>query len=247
MRKIVPPLVIAFAALVAWQLLSIASGPHAVSAPLDTVQKLLQMMTTARFWLDVAETGTAFLWALTLSILGGFALGVILGLSRAGGDIVEPILVNFYAMPKVTLYPLVLLAFGLGMSAKVAFGVMHGLVPITLMTRNAISQLKPVYWRTALTLKLSPAAAIRHVILPAVVPELVAGIRIGFSLSLLGVLIGEMFASKRGLGFAAINAMGLGDVTTIMAIGIFLALVAIAATVGLLSLENLVRRATPGR
>jgi len=247
MRKILPPLVIALAALVAWQLLSVASGPHAISPPVDTFAKLLQMMATARFWLDVAETGTAFLWALSLSIVGGLALGVVLGLSRASGEVVEPILVNFYAMPKVTLYPLVLLAFGLGMSAKVAFGVMHGLVPITLLTRNAISQLKPVYWRTALALNLRPIAAIRYVILPAIVPELVAGVRIGFSLSLLGVLIGEMFASKRGLGFAAINAMGLGDVTSIMAIGIFLALVAVAATVGLLSLENLVRRNAPGR
>jgi NitT/TauT family transport system permease protein len=241
MRKILAPFTIAIVALVGWEILSIASGRHAVSSPVDTIEKLLQMMMTIHFWLDVAETGTAFLWALTLSILCGFLLGIVLGLSRTSGEIVEPILVTFYAMPKVTLYPLVLLAFGLGMSAKVAFGVMHGLVPITLMTRNAMSQLNPVYWRTAMVLNLSPVVAVRCVVLPAIVPELVAGVRIGFSLSLLGVLIGEMFASKRGLGYAAINAMGLGDLTTIMAIGIFLAVVAIAANVALLSLENAVR------
>ncbi len=196
------------------------------------------MTMTSHFWLDAAETGTAFSYALTLSIACGVLLGAVLGLNRTSGEILEPILVTFYALPKVTLYPLVLLVFGLGMSAKVAFGVMHGLVPITLMTRNAIGQLKPVYWRTAMALKLGPIQTIRTVVFPAILPELLAGVRIGFSLSLLGVLIGEMFASKRGLGYAAINAMGLGDVTAIMAIGIFLAVSAIAANYVLLSIEN---------
>ncbi len=241
MRKILAPLAIALAALAGWEVLSSTSGPHAISSPVETIEKLIGMMGTVHFWLDVAETGTAFFWALTLSILGGLVLGIILELSRSAGEVVEPILVTFYAIPKVTLYPLVLLSFGLGMPAKVAFGVMHGLVPIALMTRNAIGQLKPVYWRTAMVLRIGRIEAVRSVILPAIMPELLAGVRIGFSLSLLGVLIGEMFASKRGLGFAAINAMGLGDVTSIMAIGIFLAIIAIAANIGLLSLENAAR------
>ncbi len=141
----------------------------------------------------------------------------------------------------MTLYPLVLLAFGLGMSAQVAFGVMHGLVPITLLTRNAIAQLSPVYWRTASVLRLTRVQAVRTVVLPAIVPELVAGMRIGFSLSLLGVLIGEMFAARHGLGAAAMTAMGLGDIATIMAIGLFLGLVAVAGNTALLLLERAVR------
>ena len=247
MRKIFPPLTIALAVLVGWQVLSATSGVHAVGSPIETMGMLLHMMATSHFWLDAAETGAAFVWSLALSILCGSLIGVALGLSRASGEVFEPILVTFYALPKVTLYPLVLLAFGLGMSAKVAFGVMHALVPITLMTRNAVSQLKPVYWRTAKTLGLGPVAAVRHVVFPAIMPELVAAVRIGFSLSLLGVLIGEMFASKRGLGYAAINAMGLGDITTIMAIGIFLAAVAIAINIGLLTIESAVRHAPTAR
>ena len=68
-----------------------------------------------------------------------------------------------------------------------------------------------------------------------------AGVRIGFSLSLLGVIIGEMFASKRGLGFAAMNAMGLGDIPGIMAIGIFLAGFAVVSNVALLAIEKKIR------
>jgi len=245
LRNLLPPLTMAAVFLVGWQLLHVLAKADEISSPAETVALLVRMMDTARFWQDVAETGLAFVWALLLSF--GIVLGVVLGLSRPTGDAVEPILVAFYSLPKVTLYPLVLLAFGLGMSAKVAFGVMHGLVPITLLTRNAISQLKPVYLRSAQVMRLSRSQVALKVVLPAIFPELVAGTRIGFSLSLLGVLIGEMFASKRGLGFAAVSAMGLGDIKTILAIGVFLAAFAVAANSAMLMLERSLRHKSAAR
>ncbi len=247
MRQSLPPIVVGLVLLGCWQLVHRLAGSDTVTSPAATLAFLARMMGTARFWQDVGETGLAFLWALLLSIAFGTALGVVLGLSRPAGEVLEPILVSFYALPKVTLYPLVLLAFGLGMSARVAFGVMHGLVPITLLTRNAISQLNPVYWRTARVMRLGRADTICRIMLPAIVPDLVASIRIGFSLCLLGVLIGEMFASKRGLGFAAMNAMGLGDIRTILAIGVFVAAFAIAANTLLLAVERAVRNRSGAR
>jgi NitT/TauT family transport system permease protein len=247
MRHLLPPLLVGILLLAAWQALHEAGGSTVITAPAETFIFLARLMGTARFMRDVGETGLAFAWALLLSIGLGVTLGIVLGLNRISGEVIEPLLVTFYALPKVTLYPLVLLAFGLGMSARVAFGVMHGLVPITLMTRNAITQLKPVYWRSAKVMHLSRFSALHHVVLPAILPDLVAAVRIGFSLSLLGVLIGEMFASKRGLGFAAVNAMGLGDIRTIMAIGAFLAVFAVAANTGLLALETAIRHRVANR
>ena len=112
----------------------------------------------------------------------------------------------------MTLYPVVLLLFGLGMSAKVAFGVMHGLVPMTLFTLGAVRNLPPVLVRTAKVLRLSPGRTMRWVLVPACLPDIVNGLRISFSLSLLGVLIGEMFSSQRGLGFLLVNGMAQNNV-----------------------------------
>ena len=243
MTRLAPAFVVVLAVLAAWQAVSSAGGGYAISSPMQTAARLAALAATPRFWRDASQTGQAFAWALLLSMALGVILGVALGLSRATGEVVEPILVTFYALPKVTLYPLVLLAFGLGMSAQVAFGVMHGLVPVTLLTRNAIGQLSPTHLRTARVLRLTRAQIVRTVVLPAIMPELLAGIRIGFSLSLLGVLIGEMFAGRRGLGYAAITAMGLGDIATIMAIGLFLAVFAVAGNTALLALERAVRGA----
>lgn len=210
-----------------WQVLHWFNGA-ALSSPLATASSLGQMMGTAAFWDDAAETGLALIDSLVIAVAGGIALGLVLGSNRLAANVAEPILVNLYSLPKVTLYPLVLLIFGLGLAAKVAFGVMHGLIPILIFTMNGIRQIKPVYFRAAHAMHLSRVQIALRVVLPAVLPEVLSGVRLGFSLSLLGVLIGEMFASQKGLGHQLSNAMNLGNIDTIMAVALFLMLFALA-------------------
>jgi NitT/TauT family transport system permease protein len=226
--------------LAIWQALYWIAGDIALTSPAGTVAHLWKLLGTMRFWEHAAETARAFSIAVAISLLGGVALGVMLGLNRTSGIVSEPILIALYSLPKVTLYPLVLLCFGLGMSAKVAFGAMHGLIPVTIFTMKAIMQIKPVLWRTADALRLSPTQTAFTIALPAALPEVISGARLGFSLTLLGVLIGEMFASQRGLGFMIMSAMGLGDNGTIMAVALFLSVFAIAANALLLRLNRAV-------
>jgi NitT/TauT family transport system permease protein len=242
MRKFGDFVILIVALLAVWQGLHAIAGDTTLTSPTDTFVKLGQLMRTDQFWANVAETGQAFGMALVISLIGGIGLGTLLGLNRTSGVVAEPILIALYSLPKVTLYPLVLLCFGLGISAKVAFGAMHGLIPVALFTMKAIMQLKPVYLRTAQALRLTPSQVATTIALPAVLPEVMAGARLGFSLSLLGVLIGEMFASKRGLGFMINSAMGLGDIATIMAVAVFLSIFAVAASALLLLIDRAIPR-----
>jgi NitT/TauT family transport system permease protein len=237
MKKFLDPLLVALAIIVCWQCLHWAIGEHSLSSPWSTLEALAQMLGTEAFWGNVAETARALVYALLIALIGGVALGVLFGINRMSGRVAEPILLNLYSLPKVTLYPLVLLVFGLGLSAKVAFGVMHGLIPILMFTMNAIRQMRPVYLRASKTMRLSFFRTIVHVVLPAIFPEVVAGLRLGFSLTLLGVLIGEMFASQRGLGYMLTSAMNLGDIRTIMAVALFLTVFALACN-GLLMMAD---------
>jgi NitT/TauT family transport system permease protein len=190
----------------------------------------------------VQATIVAFAYALVISIALGLAIGLFLGLQRFAGDIGEPILVALYTIPKITLYPLVLLIFGLGISAKVAFGVMHGIIPIILFTLNAVKNINPVLLRTARVMRLSQWQTVRTVLMPAVTPEIITGIRVGFSLTLLGVLIGEMFASQRGLGFLIINGINLHNVRMTTAVILVVVVFAITANGLLLALDRRMRR-----
>ena len=228
MRRFSGTAIVLLACIAIWQLLYLYVGDSALASPLQTVEKLAVLLRNGDFWTHVTETGRAFVLALLIAVLGGISLGVILGLGRLAGDVAEPILVTLYSVPKIVLYPLVLLCFGLGMSAKVAFGVMHGLIPITLFSMNAIRQMKPVYRRTSQVLRLTTWQTALTVIIPAILPEIISGVRLGFSLTLLGVLIGEMFASQRGLGFLLTSAINLGQIDTIMAIALLLTVFAIA-------------------
>jgi NitT/TauT family transport system permease protein len=210
-----------------------------VSPPLRTLAYLLDLLRTPMFWDNAAATLHAFVLAFVLSALLGLALGLIFGLHRFTGEVAEPILAGFYTIPKVTLYPVVLLIFGLGLSAKVAFGVMHGLVPMTLFTLGAVRGLPPVLIRTAKVLRLSPGRTMLWVLLPACLPDVINGLRISFSLTMLGVLIGEMFSSQRGLGFLLVNGMAQHNVPLSTAVVLIIVVVSIAANMLMLRLGRL--------
>ena len=219
-----------------WQSLHWMIGGDALASPGQAIATLASLMQTGDFWSNTLETGKALLYALAIGLLGGLAAGLLLGVNRLARNVSEPILLNMYAIPKVTLYPLVLLVFGLGLSAKVAFGVMHGIIPIMVFTMNAISQMRPVLLRAGQSMRLTRRQSLVHIVLPAILPEIAAGLRLAFSLTLLGVLIGEMFASQRGLGFMLTNAMNLGDIRTIMAVALLLTAFALVCNGGLMYL-----------
>jgi NitT/TauT family transport system permease protein len=239
-------IVVAALMLALWQAIGSWTQGVAVSPPLQTLTYLASLLVTPMFWDNAAATLEAFLLAFALSALIGLALGMIFGVRRFAGEVAEPILAGFYTIPKVTLYPVVLLLFGLGMSAKVAFGVMHGLVPVTLFTLGAVRNLPPVLVRTARTLRLSPLRTMRWVLVPACLPDIVNGLRISFSLSLLGVLIGEMFSSQRGLGFLLVNGMAQHNVPLSTAIVTVIVVISIAANTLMLRIGRRFARRADG-
>lgn len=237
MRRIADTVLVILALLVAWQGLHWLAG-DALSSPAVTFRRAAALLSGTSFWGHARETGLAFVYSLALAIAGGLAIGLLLGLNKTGAAVAEPLLVSIYSLPKVTLYPLILLIFGLGLPAKVAFGTIHGIIPIAIFAMNAVRKLPPIYLRAARAQRLSRGETLRAVVVPAALPEIVSGLRIGFSLTLLGVLIGEMFASQRGLGFVIMNAIGQFDVDTMVAVILILAVVAVSANALLLALDR---------
>ncbi len=210
----------------------------AVTGPLETVEAAAALLGSENFWRHALASGRAFGASLLLSCIGGVTVGLVLGAHRFSGAVAAPMLTALYTIPKVTLYPMVLLMFGLGISAKVAFGVMHGIIPVIIFTMDAVRNINPVLIKTARVLKLSPAQTAARILIPAVTPEIVTGVRVGFSLTLLGVIIGEMFASQQGLGFLIINGMNVHDVRTLTAVVLLLVVFAVACSSFLLALDR---------
>jgi NitT/TauT family transport system permease protein len=234
--------VILFALLVLWEILHRIAGETALPAPLPTFAYLLHNLATPRFAANLATTAVELGYALLIAYGIGIAVGLWMGAHRLSGAVGEPILVALYSLPKIVLYPVVLLVFGLGISGKVAFGALHGILPVALLTMGAIRAIPPVYLRAARTLHLSPWQTIATVLLPAALPEVFTGLRIGFTVTLLGVLLGEMFASKQGLGFMIMNAEQILQGEEMMSVAIVLFAFAALANALLLWIEHRLHR-----
>jgi len=233
---------VVLAIVLSWQLLHDHVGQEALASPSDTIVHLHRLLMTEQFWAHIRETATALGLAILVSCLFGTVLGVILGMSPTASEVSEPMLVTLYSLPKVTLYPVVLLFVGIGLGAKVVFGAMYGMIPMTLIAMNAIRSMNPALMRTARVMRLGRGQTILTIILPATVPEIVTGIRVSFSITLLGVMIGEMFASVRGLGFLIMNGINVNDTATMMAVTILIAVFAVSVNVGLIALDRAVHR-----
>ena len=85
---------------------------------------------------------------------------------------------------------------------------------------------------------LSTLDLLKNVLLPAALPEIVTGIRVAFSLTLVGTLLGEMFGAQRGLGYLLMQAMSLHNMQSIMALTLLLVIIAATVNAALLALER---------
>lgn len=237
------PLILVALVVAGWQLAYWAVGDVALRSPAGTARALAAMLADERFMPHLAETLEAFAQGFAIALAVGLAIGVPLGAARFAGEVAEPILVALYSIPKVTLYPVILLVFGIGMPAKVAFGAIHGIVPISIFAMNAIRNINPTHLRTARVLRLPPWTLAARILFPAALPEIVTGIRVGFSLALIGTLLGEMFGSQRGLGYLLMQAMTLHNIERILAITLLLVAFAAAVNGALLALDRRLHRA----
>lgn len=232
------PLILVALLLALWQILYWIVGDVALRSPAATAKILAGMLGDARFAPHLRETLLAFGQGFAIAVVVGLLVGVPLGAARFAGEVAEPILVALYSIPKVTLYPVILLIFGIGMPAKVAFGAIHGIVPISIFAMNAVRNINSTHLRTARVLRLPPWTLLSRILVPAALPEIVTGIRVGFSLALIGTLLGEMFGSQHGLGHLLIQAMSLHNIERILALTLLLVAFAAGVNALLLALDR---------
>ena len=241
-RRLRHTLLLIVALVAIWQGLYWWVGEVALASPLATLRYTAKLIASDTFAMHLFDTMRAFAIAFVLSVVIGLLVGFWLGFDRLSGDTLEPMIVAVYAIPKLTLYPILLLAIGLGLSAKVAFGVLHGVIPIILFTFAAVRNTKPILIKTGRVLKLTPGQTVRWILFPAAVPEIFTGLRVGFSLTLIGTLLAEMFASQRGLGYLLMTGIGLHNVEQILAVTLLIVVFAAAVSVLLLHVDHRLHR-----
>ena len=143
------------------------------------------------------ELAVAFLIAVTV----GLVIGLAIGLQPFARRSMMPIVLLVYGLLQITILPLFILFFGIGPASKIAFGVTHGVFPIVITVVAGIQNLKPILLTSARSLGASRWQLLRHVIFPHMIPSFFAGMRLGMSGVLLGVLLAELYVSTAGIGY----------------------------------------------
>lgn len=209
-----------------WQAASLVASEYALASPLETYRAIVRGFEAGWMVEDGFLTVVELAFAYVFAVVSGIWIGVILGLNDFWEEVFEPILLGVYSIPKVTLFPIFLLLFGLGVDSKIAFGWFHGVFPVAILTMTAMDSVEEEHLKVAKSMGLSRWRTFREVIFPSILPGLVIGMRLGFSLTFLGVVLGEMFAARSGLGYRLMEFMESVQVAPMLAIITVLVLLA---------------------
>ena len=172
--------------------------PLFVPAPTAVVGALGRMGRGALASLGDTLAKTAVAYALSVTL--GVALGVTIGSVRLLRDVLSPFVVVLYGMPKILVLPWIVLLLGFGTAPAIVYGTIHGLFPILVLVMGGVRDVDRTLVTVARSFGASTWQLYWKVLLPAIVPTVLAGMRLGIVFCLLGVLIVEMFAGVRGMG-----------------------------------------------
>jgi ABC-type nitrate/sulfonate/bicarbonate transport system permease component len=189
------------AALGAWEMAARAGwvDPLFVPAPSAVARAFGRIGTTAVAGLGdtLAKTAVAYAVAVVLGVGAGLAIGS----SRMLASTLNPFVVALYGMPKILVLPWIVLLLGFGTAPAVLYGAIHAFFPILVLVMGAVRDVDRGLVTVARAFGARPWQLYLKVILPGIVPAVLAGMRLGVVFSLLGVLIVEMFAGLRGMGY----------------------------------------------
>ena len=149
----------------------------------------------------LADTLLKTLMGYGLAVGVGVGAGLIIGSRRLLHQVAMPYVVALYGVPKILILPWIALIFGLGLSTAVLTAALFAVFPVVLMVAAGTRDVDPTLITMARSMGATRWQIGRKVLVPAVLPSVLAGMRIGMVFAMLGVLLAEMFAGNRGMGF----------------------------------------------
>ena len=166
--------------------------------------------------------------AFAMAVVFGMLIGILIGLNTIGRRSLYPIVLLLYGIPQAILLPLLVLVFGLGPASKIVFGFSHGIFPVIINTLAGMRNVSPLLLGGAVAMGATRAQQVRYVIFPHMVTTVFAGLRLAMTLTLLGVVLAEIFVSQGGIGFFTLLYSETFNPAALMALVLTLALMAIA-------------------
>jgi ABC-type nitrate/sulfonate/bicarbonate transport system permease component len=236
---------IGVAIVLLWTLAAISPLSFVVATPQRTVQVLWDgLLGPEPFLVSHAQaTITAAMVGYALAIVVGLGWGIFLGVSWYWRSVFEPLILSTYSIPKIILFPIFLFVLGIGLPAAAAMGFIHAVFPLMINVMTGVKEVNPTLVKVGVSFRAKPWDMISKIYFPAIALSLVVGLRMGFSFSIIGVVLSELFASRQGLGRYIMMRYSVLDVPGMFAALLLLFIVAFAGNVLFWTLEKKLRGA----
>lgn len=173
--------------------------PFFTSSPSRILMSALWLFSHG-FLKDIATSTIEFIFGLGLAILFGFITGLLLGWYRRLNAMFEPFISMMNAMPYVAILPLVILWFGIGLQSKIVAVFLAAFFPLAINIIVGVKSVDINLLACARSFGAGDKQIFKTLILPSSVPFFVAGMRIAVARGLVGIVVGEMMASRSGIG-----------------------------------------------
>lgn len=187
-----------------WEWFGRSVNPIFASYPSAIVAAVPEMITSGRLPTAMLESLQALSIGLVFAILFGTTIGLLMGRYRLVDQILDTQISALYSTPNVALIPLLILWFGLGLSAKVAIIFMAAFFPIIVNTYSGVRNVSRGLVEVALAENASEAQIFSKIVVPAALPFIATGIRLAIGRAVVSMVVAEMFTALSGLGGAIV-------------------------------------------
>ena len=196
--------------IVLWAIAIRASGTRILPGPWKVVRAIAELTRNGLLIKHVVASLFRVTWGYLSAVALGIPLGLCLGWFRRGERTLNPILQLFRPISPLAYIPIAILWFGVGDLAAIFIIFVASFLPLTLTAMNAVHHIPEVHLNAGRNFGLSSAQLVRHVIYPAVLPQLLVGMRLALGIAWLVVVAAEMIAVNSGLGFLIIDSRNAG-------------------------------------
>lgn len=201
--------------------------PYAVPTPAGVFRRFLELSSTGSLWDALCRSLGRCLEGYLIAIFIGLFLGLLINRFRYLQKNLKPVLLGIQTLPSVCWVPFSILWFGLSNRAILFVVVMGSTFSIAISIDNAIKNVQPIYKKAALTMGANEFQLYRYVVFPAALPELVAGLKHGWSFAWRALMAGEVMTTSIGLGQTLIMGRDLADIDQVMLVMLIIVIVGV--------------------
>ncbi|MBV9324945.1 MAG: ABC transporter permease [Chloroflexi bacterium] len=191
------------ALLVIWEILSRTGvlDPRIFSRPSAVVQLMATMLVSGQLATDTGVTLARLFVGSIVGTIPGLLIGLTIGLFRTPRAVINPLVSATYGLPRVALFPLVLLIVGLNETSNIIMIALGPFFTMLIATAAAVGNVEPIYLKVARSFKVNTRDLYLKVVLPAALPIIFSAFRVSLGLALLGVVAVEFLMTNNGLGY----------------------------------------------